>query len=51
MHKRHTILLFALAAVLAVGAQEWRLERGVVPVKVDAAVWDMSGGDGRDEYD
>lgn len=45
MHKRHTILLFVLAAVLAAGAQEWRLERGVAPVKVEAAVWDMSGGE------
>ena len=45
MHNHLTTIIFALAAVLAAGAQEWRLERSVVPVKVDAAIWDMSGGD------
>ena len=50
IHLRY-LSIFALAAVFAAGTQDWRLERGVVPVKVDAAVWDMSSGDGRDEYD
>ena len=46
MIKAITITMLALVtAVLTAGAQEWRLERGVVPVKVDAALWDMSGGD------
>lgn len=45
MHNQLTTIIFSLVAVFAAGAQEWRLERGVVPVKVDAAVWDMSGGD------
>ena len=41
MHNQLTTIIFALAAVFAAGAQEWRLERDVVPVKVDAALWDI----------
>lgn len=38
-------IILALTTIVPAGAREWRLERGVTPVRVEAAEWDMSGGE------